>query len=199
MDEALTGVVLATVAKLQQLLTEAQGHRQKAFDGCQNAEILLNNERKEVARLNKELSKTEQLAKEAQHRTQQYEWQYTEAQDELKGARAGDFGAQRRADKVAMELLEHQLTDTRQQLQLLRESGNLGASQEQLAAQQTRANEQLVALQHEEAARMAAERNIARRKAANLLALSNKRIKAANSLVCQTLFFMRGALRPRPR
>ncbi len=32
MEEALTGVVLATVAKLQQLLAEAMGHWQEAYD-----------------------------------------------------------------------------------------------------------------------------------------------------------------------
>ena len=111
LDRDLVGPMLATFVHLQRELRTARVERQAAWDRQVNADMLRREAEKEVAQLKRELSGTQDIAREAQETTREHEKNYHETQVLLRRAQNATPAVADPADRVRIQSLEKQLND----------------------------------------------------------------------------------------
>ncbi len=174
LDSDLVGPMLATFVHLQRKLRTAREEKQAAWDQRVNADVLRREAERQVTQLKRELSGTQDIAREAQETAREPEKNYHETQVLLRRAQNATPAVDDPADRVCIQSLEKQLRDADQQLRRLREERALNAADGQIAVNQDQVNEWLEALQienkelHRNFAQMVVERDHARKEHVNL-------------------------------
>ncbi len=169
MDCDLVGPILTTFAHHQKELRVAQDARQAAWDREVDAKVHRREAENEVAQLKHDLFKSQDTVREAQEQARRHEKAYHETLVLLKWAQTANPAAANQADRIRIQSLEMQLNDANQQLRQLRAERAPNAADGQMAVQQFQMNYQLEALHtanedaHKALARVAAERNSARK------------------------------------
>ncbi len=152
MDRDLVGPVIATFAHLQRELQVTSASRQLARDREVKAEIQCKEAEKHEAQLKCDLEASQDEILRTQETAREYERQYHETLVLLKKAQTADPATASAEEQACVQSLEAQLNDALQQLDRLRAERDPGAIEGQIAGHPSGTDEQLEALQAENAA-----------------------------------------------